>query len=87
MSSQVSDVRGNPSQKTFHAFLSQLRQVRDLLVGEVGLLECAGQRTHHFPLRERCGERGESFCCTRPRGHRGNHISCGTMSHNLEVWK
>lgn len=29
---------------------------------------------------------GAGMVCTRGRGHKGEHIACGTTEHNYEVW-
>ena len=26
------------------------------------------------------------FVCTRPSGHKGNHVACSGSDHNLSVW-
>ena len=34
-----------------------------------------------------CPSKGPfGFCCTRERGHDGDHVACGGSSHNMERW-
>jgi len=38
---------------------------------------------------EFCGEKDDKgfFGCTRKIGHKGNHVACGTVDHDLKVWE
>ncbi len=36
-----------------------------------------------------CGAQGNKgyYTCTRIKGHKGNHVACGTEDHELYVWE
>lgn len=36
-----------------------------------------------------CGESDEKgfYICTRKIGHKGNHVACGTIEHEVKIWR
>jgi len=54
--------------------------------GENSCQFCAWDVDHHLDL-EPCEAVGPlGYYCTRPRGHVGDHVACGSLCL-LEVWK
>ncbi len=36
-----------------------------------------------------CGEftKDKFYVCTRKTGHKGNHVACGTIEHEVKIWE
>lgn len=45
---------------------------------------CSGEPAHSAPWCAAYSKTG--YMCTRPRGHKGLHIACGTETHNFASW-
>ena len=48
--------------------------------------KCCGSHLHGDGEENMCLCFHDRYFCTRPKGHKGAHIACGTFDHNLKTW-
>lgn len=49
-------------------------------------IECQKERSQTCEAVKCFSGAAHGYCCTRPKGHSGDHVACGGKSHAVCVW-